>query len=321
MNYDAEWYNAALPPHGEREPPQPMEPVGRVSPAEWQGDRRTGAARGSVAAPGRAANAGGECTDEWLPSAGSGRRGVATELTGSRRRAPGCHLETPVRRLGHHGTSVELTRANDDLRSSIDRRHGSANDPAFTPPGTEAALVAGEWPRHVASRRGSSWSVFSLGRNYSIPPERPTSQQRRPTQASRPLEDRASSLGPPAVDRRRRPYGPCPVHPAATMSITIAIRSDAVYDRMPRGGPRVSRETPGRTGRAACAGAISAVMRNQNVRRYPHRSAPWSRRSATVAGGSSVRPVGSANAGSCRIGAPPRMVTSVVSAPVRSPCR
>jgi SAM-dependent methyltransferase len=103
--------------------------------------------------------------------AGCGTGRVAIELARRGVEVVGADVDASMlataRRLAPALTWIESDLADLDLGRTFDVVVMAGNVPLFTPPGTEAALVAGV-ARHVAPG-GRLVSGFGLGRNYSLP--------------------------------------------------------------------------------------------------------------------------------------------------------
>ena len=102
--------------------------------------------------------------------AGCGTGRVAVELAHQGLDVVGADADASMlataRRLGPHVTWVESDLTTLDLRRTFDVVVMAGNVPLFTPPGTEAALVAGV-ARHVRPG-GHLIAGFSLDRGYTV---------------------------------------------------------------------------------------------------------------------------------------------------------
>ena len=103
--------------------------------------------------------------------AGCGTGRVAIELARHGIEVVGTDIDESMlataQRLGPEIEWVRSDLCELELGQSFDLVVMAGNVPLFTPPGTEAALIAGV-ARHVAPG-GRLVSGFSLGRNYSLP--------------------------------------------------------------------------------------------------------------------------------------------------------
>jgi len=150
-----------------------------VSPAVWEGDEWQGddyqAQFDRLAASGQDVHGEATFVRAYSPAsvldAGCGTGRVAIELARHGIEVVGTDLDDSMLATAQRlAPDIEWIRSDLcalELGRTFDLVVMAGNVPLFTPPGTEAALVAGV-ARHVAPN-GRLVSGFSLGRNYSLP--------------------------------------------------------------------------------------------------------------------------------------------------------
>ena len=149
-----------------------------MSPAEWQGEFQGDdyqAQFDRLAASGQDVHGEATFVRAYSPTsvldAGCGTGRVAIELARHGIEVVGTDIDDSMlataQRLAPDIEWVQSDLCELELGRTFDLVVMAGNVPLFTPPGTEAALVAGV-ARHVAPG-GRLVSGFSLGRNYSLP--------------------------------------------------------------------------------------------------------------------------------------------------------
>ena len=141
---------------------------------EWQGDDYQ-AQFDRLAASGQDVHGEATFVRAYSPTsvldAGCGTGRVAIELARHGIEVVGADIDDSMlataQRLAPHIEWVRSDLGELELGRTFDLVVMAGNVPLFTPPGTEAALVAGV-ARHVAPN-GRLVSGFSLGRSYSLP--------------------------------------------------------------------------------------------------------------------------------------------------------